>query len=70
MWNPFGDKCITYTCEKYEDQFIQVILEKSCPPFNPDDCDPVSALLPVLMFEKVAVANTSDRRIIVSKEYT
>ncbi|NXL67857.1 MUC5A protein, partial [Chordeiles acutipennis] len=52
LWNPFGDKCITYTCEKYEDQFIQVILEKSCPPFNPDDCDPVSALLPVLMFEK------------------
>ncbi|XP_028940888.1 mucin-5AC, partial [Antrostomus carolinensis] len=40
LWNPFGDKCITYTCEKYEDQFIQVILEKSCPPFNPDDCDP------------------------------
>ncbi|XP_074697979.1 mucin-5AC [Strix aluco] len=40
LWNAPGDKCTTYTCEKYDDQFIQVILQKSCPAFNPDDCDP------------------------------
>lgn len=55
LWNPPVDNCTTYTCEKYDDQFIQVVLQKSCPPFNPDDCDPVSCLLLVLMFEKVAV---------------
>lgn len=70
FWNPPGDNCTTYTCEKHDDQFIQVLLQKSCPVFNPDDCDPVSILLPVLMFEQVAVANTSDRRIVVSKANT
>ncbi|NXJ41763.1 MUC5A protein, partial [Ciconia maguari] len=40
FWNPPGDNCKTYTCEKYDEQFIPVILEKSCPLFNPDDCDP------------------------------
>ncbi|XP_076199626.1 mucin-5AC [Aptenodytes patagonicus] len=40
FWNLPGDNCTTYTCEKYDDQFIQVVLQKSCPPFNPDDCDP------------------------------
>ncbi|XP_009705146.1 PREDICTED: mucin-5AC-like, partial [Cariama cristata] len=40
FWNPPGDKCITYTCEKHDDQFIQVVFQKSCPPFNPEDCDP------------------------------
>ncbi|XP_030338095.1 mucin-5AC-like [Strigops habroptila] len=40
LWNPPVDNCTTYTCEEYDDQFIQVILQKSCPPFNPDDCDP------------------------------
>ncbi|XP_010076932.1 PREDICTED: mucin-5AC-like, partial [Pterocles gutturalis] len=39
-WNSPDDNCTTYTCEKYDDQFIQVALQKSCPPFNPDDCDP------------------------------
>lgn len=70
FWNPPGDNCTTYTCEKHDDQFIQVLLQKSCPVFNPDDCDPVSTLLPVLMLEQVAVANTSDRRIVVSKANT
>lgn len=70
FWNPPGDNCTTYTCEKHDDQFIQVILQKSCPPINPDDCEPVSSLLPVLTFEKVAVANTTNRRIMVSKENT
>ncbi|XP_074004840.1 mucin-5AC [Numenius arquata] len=41
-WNPPGDNCTTYTCEKYDNQFIQVILQKSCPLFNPDNCDPNS----------------------------
>ncbi|GAB0190052.1 hypothetical protein GRJ2_001470500 [Grus japonensis] len=67
FWSAPGDNCTIHTCEKYDDQFIQVVLQKSCPPFNPNDCDPVSILL---MFEKVAVANTSDRRIMVSKENT
>ncbi|XP_033917201.1 mucin-5AC [Melopsittacus undulatus] len=40
FWNPPVDNCTTYTCEKNDDQFIQVILQKSCPPFNPNDCDP------------------------------
>ncbi|XP_009890327.1 PREDICTED: mucin-5AC, partial [Charadrius vociferus] len=40
FWNPPGDNCTTYTCEKHDDQFIQVVLQKSCPPFNPDDCEP------------------------------
>ncbi|XP_026705983.1 mucin-5AC [Athene cunicularia] len=40
FWNAPGDKCTTYTCEKYDDQFIQVMLQKSCPAFNADDCDP------------------------------
>ncbi|XP_065541868.1 mucin-5AC-like [Lathamus discolor] len=40
LWNPPTDNCTTYTCEKNDDQFIQVVLQKSCPPFNPDDCDP------------------------------
>ncbi|XP_052666588.1 mucin-5AC [Harpia harpyja] len=40
FWNPPGDNCTTYTCEKHDDQFIQVLLQKSCPVFNPDDCDP------------------------------
>nr|XP_021154983.1 mucin-5AC [Columba livia] len=40
FWNPPGENCTTYTCEKHDDQFIQVVFQKSCPPFNPDDCDP------------------------------
>ncbi|XP_063254277.1 mucin-5AC-like [Prinia subflava] len=39
-WNPPGDNCTVYTCEKHADQFIQVIKEASCPAFNPDECDP------------------------------
>ncbi|KFQ03876.1 hypothetical protein N330_08263, partial [Leptosomus discolor] len=40
FWNSPGDNCTIYTCEKYDDQFIQVVFQKSCPPFNPDDCHP------------------------------
>ncbi|XP_037995756.1 mucin-5AC-like [Motacilla alba alba] len=39
-WNPPGDNCTVYTCEKHGDQFIQVIKEASCPAFNHDECDP------------------------------
>ncbi|XP_058704055.1 mucin-5AC-like [Poecile atricapillus] len=39
-WNPPGDNCTVYTCEKHADHFIQVIKEASCPAFNPDECDP------------------------------
>lgn len=67
-WNPPGDNCTVYTCEKHADQFIQVIKQTNCPAFNPDECDPVSTVLPVLIFGKVAVPNTSDRRIMVCKE--
>ncbi|XP_041337050.1 mucin-5AC [Pyrgilauda ruficollis] len=40
QWNPPGDNCTVYTCEKHADQFIQVIKEASCPAFNYDECDP------------------------------
>nr|XP_009942511.1 PREDICTED: mucin-5AC-like [Opisthocomus hoazin] len=39
IWNPPGDNCTTYRCEKHDDQFIPVISLKSCPPFN-HECDP------------------------------
>ncbi|XP_014747003.1 PREDICTED: intestinal mucin-like protein, partial [Sturnus vulgaris] len=39
-WNPPGDNCTVYTCEKHVDQFIQVIKKASCPAFNRDECDP------------------------------
>jgi len=64
IWNPPGDNCTTYRCEKHDDQFIPVISLKSCPPFN-HECDPVSTPLPVLIFEKVAVASISERGILV-----
>ncbi|XP_051660361.1 mucin-5AC-like [Manacus candei] len=38
-WNPPGDNCTVYTCEKHADQFIQVVRQTSCPAFNPDECD-------------------------------
>ncbi|XP_014815433.1 PREDICTED: mucin-5AC [Calidris pugnax] len=44
-WNPPGDNCTTYTCEKYDDQFIQVIFQKRCPDFDPDNCDPDDIIL-------------------------
>ncbi|XP_069713222.1 mucin-5AC [Phaenicophaeus curvirostris] len=40
FWNPSGDNCTTYRCEKYDNQFIPVISQRSCPPFYPEDCDP------------------------------
>ncbi|XP_053836669.1 mucin-5AC-like [Vidua macroura] len=39
-WNPPGDNCTVYTCEKHADQFIQVIKEANCPALNYDECDP------------------------------
>uniref|UniRef100_A0A803VNJ5 MUC5A protein n=1 Tax=Ficedula albicollis TaxID=59894 RepID=A0A803VNJ5_FICAL len=54
-WNPPGDNCTVYTCEKHGDQFVQVIKKASCPAFSPDECDPVSTVLPALIFGKVAV---------------
>ncbi|XP_054246711.1 mucin-5AC [Indicator indicator] len=39
FWNAPGNNCTSYTCEKYEDQYIKVVLQKTCPPFNPDECD-------------------------------
>ncbi|XP_068003881.1 mucin-5AC-like [Melanerpes formicivorus] len=39
FWNAPDNNCTSYTCEKYEDQYIKVILQKTCPPFNPDECD-------------------------------
>ncbi|XP_017582064.1 PREDICTED: mucin-5AC [Corvus brachyrhynchos] len=39
-WNPSGDNCTVYTCEKHADQFIQVLKETNCPAINLDECDP------------------------------
>ncbi|XP_010130010.1 PREDICTED: mucin-5AC-like, partial [Buceros rhinoceros silvestris] len=39
-WTLPGDTCMTYTCEKQEDQFITVIIQKACPAFNPEECEP------------------------------
>ncbi|XP_068874833.1 mucin-5AC [Aphelocoma coerulescens] len=38
-WNPSGDNCTVYTCEKHADQFIQVVKETNCPAINLDECD-------------------------------
>ncbi len=40
FWGPPGNNCTTYTCEKYNGQFMTVISKKSCPAFNPDLCEP------------------------------
>ncbi|NXS64139.1 MUC5A protein, partial [Brachypteracias leptosomus] len=40
FWSPSGNNCTTYTCEKYEDQYIKVILQKTCPTLDYNDCDP------------------------------
>ncbi|XP_040557603.1 LOW QUALITY PROTEIN: mucin-5AC [Gallus gallus] len=40
FWSPPGNNCTTYTCEKYNGQFMTVISKKSCPAFNPDLCEP------------------------------
>ncbi|XP_031469998.1 mucin-5AC-like, partial [Phasianus colchicus] len=45
FWSPPGNNCTTYTCEKYNGQFITVISKKSCPAFNPDLCEPDSIRL-------------------------
>uniref|UniRef100_A0A8C4KC84 Mucin-5AC-like n=2 Tax=Dromaius novaehollandiae TaxID=8790 RepID=A0A8C4KC84_DRONO len=39
VWSPPGNNCTSYTCEKYDDQFIPVIVQRSCPSIS-DDCDP------------------------------
>nr|XP_047922637.1 mucin-5AC-like [Anser cygnoides] len=39
-WNQPGNNCTAYTCEKHNGQFITVIVKKTCPYFNADDCDP------------------------------
>ncbi|KAM9190271.1 mucin-5AC-like [Mergus octosetaceus] len=39
-WHQPGDNCTAYTCEKHNGQFITVIVKKTCPYFNPDDCEP------------------------------
>lgn len=61
---------MTYTCEKQEDQFTTIIIQKACPAFNPDECEPVSVLPPVLMLERAAEAGTSGRGITVPEENT
>ncbi|XP_042740405.1 mucin-5AC [Lagopus leucura] len=45
FWSPPGNNCTTYTCEKYNGQFITVISKKSCPAFNSDLCEPDSIRL-------------------------
>ncbi|NXD18332.1 MUC5A protein, partial [Nothocercus nigrocapillus] len=37
-WNPPGNNCTSYTCEKYDDQFIPVIVQKRCPSLS-EICD-------------------------------
>lgn len=35
-----SDKCMKYSCEKVNDQFVTTQNTKTCPPFNPLDCEP------------------------------
>ncbi|XP_071894485.1 mucin-5AC [Anas platyrhynchos] len=39
-WHQPGNNCTAYTCEKHNGQFITVVVKKTCPYFNPDDCEP------------------------------
>nr|XP_013813290.1 PREDICTED: mucin-5AC-like [Apteryx mantelli mantelli] len=39
VWKPPGKNCTFYTCEKHDDQFIPVIVQKGCPSIS-DNCDP------------------------------
>ncbi|KAM8890136.1 intestinal mucin-like protein [Synchiropus picturatus] len=34
------DPCVKYTCDKIGDTLMTTEIVKSCPPFNPDDCEP------------------------------
>ncbi|XP_034018488.1 intestinal mucin-like protein [Thalassophryne amazonica] len=37
---PPNDKCLKYTCEKINGQFVTKERQITCPPFNPLDCEP------------------------------
>uniref|UniRef100_A0A674A7Z4 Intestinal mucin-like protein n=1 Tax=Salmo trutta TaxID=8032 RepID=A0A674A7Z4_SALTR len=41
-WSPPGDKCVMYTCDKTDDQYIPVEVKTVCPAFSPENCVPVS----------------------------
>uniref|UniRef100_A0AAZ3SQ38 Uncharacterized protein n=1 Tax=Oncorhynchus tshawytscha TaxID=74940 RepID=A0AAZ3SQ38_ONCTS len=41
-WSPPGDKCVMYTCDKSDDQYIPVEVKTVCPDFSPEICVPVS----------------------------
>ncbi|XP_042343147.1 mucin-2-like [Plectropomus leopardus] len=37
---PPDNKCVKYTCEEINGQFVTKETQKTCPPYNPDDCEP------------------------------
>uniref|UniRef100_A0A4W5NLH3 CTCK domain-containing protein n=1 Tax=Hucho hucho TaxID=62062 RepID=A0A4W5NLH3_9TELE len=39
-WSPPGDKCVKYTCDKTDDQYIPVGVKTACPTFSPENCVP------------------------------
>ncbi|XP_052339014.1 mucin-5AC-like isoform X47 [Oncorhynchus keta] len=39
-WSPPGDKCVMYTCDKSDDQYIPVEVKTVCPDFSPEICVP------------------------------
>ncbi|XP_045069570.1 intestinal mucin-like protein, partial [Coregonus clupeaformis] len=39
-WSPPGDKCVKYTCEKTDGQYIPREVKTVCPAFRPENCVP------------------------------
>ncbi|XP_062974479.1 mucin-5AC-like [Elgaria multicarinata webbii] len=37
-WNPPGDNCTSYECERVEDQYVLVTIKITCPDFNTTEC--------------------------------
>ncbi|XP_076142699.1 mucin-5AC-like [Alosa pseudoharengus] len=42
IWSPPGNKCVKYECVKVGSTFITMEARTLCPPYNPNDCIPVS----------------------------
>lgn len=44
IWTPPSDKCLKFECVKIGTQFIVIEAKLVCPPFNKEDCIPVSLI--------------------------
>lgn len=39
------DQCTKYDCVKVNNEFVVVVQNTTCPPFDPNNCIPVSTIL-------------------------